>query len=138
MAKNSVSAQTVLAADVANNGTFTLGYPTGSVQADFTGDFANSADEEMIVNNNDVYDGTKVDISYGSTTITVTNKTGGTLKAGSSILLYLAKADVKPYSGPKAAAITAPTGGSTTDTECRTAVTSIIAALVAAGIVAAS
>jgi hypothetical protein len=134
--KNSVSASTVLAADVANNGTFTLAYPSGSVQADFTGDFANATDEEMIVNNNDAYDGTLVDIAYGASLITVTNKTGATLTAGSAILLRLAKADVAPYQGPKAAAITAPTGGATVDAECRAAVTSLIAAVKAAGITA--
>lgn len=136
MSKNFATASLTLAADVANNGTFTVGYPSGSAQADFTGNFANTADEQMIVNDNDVYDGTQVDISYGASNITVTNKTGGTLPAGASVMLYLAKADNVAYDGPKAAAITAPSGGATVDAEARTAIGSIIAALKSAGITA--
>jgi hypothetical protein len=102
-----------LTADVANAGTFTAAYPSGSVQADFLAPNVNTADEVMIVNDNDRWDGTKVDFAYGASLVTVTNNTGTTLKAGSKVQLQLAKATGISYFGPKAptfAALTAATG----------------------------
>lgn len=107
MATNtSVAVVTTLAADVANNGTFTVGYPSGYAQADFQGANANTADEAMIVNSNDRYDTTQIDFSYGSTTITVTNKTGITLKAGARVALSLPRGNRTVYRGPQSPAIT--------------------------------
>jgi len=47
----------------------------------------------------------------------------------------LADANDKPLIGPRQSAITAPTGGMTTDAEARTAINAIITALEAHGLV---
>lgn len=80
---------TVLAAAVANAGTFTVAYPTGTTQATFTQGLAGS-NSYMQVNGNDRYPaaasgaGTFA-ISYGASNITITNNLGFTLAAGTSI-----------------------------------------------------
>jgi hypothetical protein len=77
---------TILAAAVANNGTFTVPYPTGFSQGSFLNGLALS-NSSMIVNSNDKYvQGTGFTVSYGASLITVTNTTGLTLPAGASIL----------------------------------------------------
>lgn len=83
-------ATVVLAAAVANNGTFTLAYPTGTKQGDFVSGLAGS-NTYMVVNGNDKYTAASaaIALSYGSSLITVTNQTGITLPAGASILLNL-------------------------------------------------
>ncbi|MGF7008109.1 hypothetical protein [Aminobacter sp. BE322] len=88
-----VTAELTLGAAVASPaGTFTAAYPSGYAQANFTGINA-SATAYMIVNGNDRYEEAddEFDISYGASDVTVTNKTGGTLAAGTSILLGLAR-----------------------------------------------
>ena len=50
----------------------------------------------------------------------------------------LADSANKPLIGEQQAAITAPTGGATTDTEARTAINAIITALEAHGLVASN
>jgi len=83
----------VLATAVADSGTFTTGYPTGYVQADFTAGLADYGVSHMIVNRNDkVLEGSGgIALSFGSTTVTVTNNTGATLAAGSQIDLFYAQ-----------------------------------------------
>lgn len=83
--------ETTLASAVANAGTFTVPYPTGFAQADFTGINA-AAEAVMIVNNNDEYKETasQIAVSYDASEVTVTNSTGTTLPAGSLILMGLA------------------------------------------------
>jgi hypothetical protein len=74
-------------------GTFTVAYPAGMVQADFTS--ANAATVAyMIVNGNDRYEEVddEFDISYDASYVTVTNKTGATLAAGSKIIVGLSNA----------------------------------------------
>lgn len=119
MPTNSYAQQSlILAADVASPaGTFTASYPAGYVQADFLGANANTADELMIVNDNDKWDGTKVDFTYGASLITVTNKTGGTLKAGSRITLKLARGNTIQFNGVKSAAITTLTAATGTPSD---------------------
>lgn len=75
---------TRLVADVANNGTFTVGYPNGLVQGNFTGDLA-AAGAYCVVADNDKWTvaASQVSFTYGSTTITVTNTSGVTWKANS-------------------------------------------------------
>lgn len=142
MATNSFgTVKMILGSDVANNGTFTAAYPTGLVQADFQGADVNTADEAMIVNNNDSYNAAQVDFSFGASTVTVTNKTGATLKAGSELLLYYPRGNRGTYRGPQSAAIVALTdnsggtaadtiaaiGGTYSQTEVRNAVASLAA-----------
>lgn len=80
---------TVLAADVANAGTFDIAYPTGFVQNDFTAGLADVG-HYMIVNDNDKWTAaaSKMSISFGATTITVTNSTGAALTAGSKVRVW--------------------------------------------------
>ncbi len=80
-----------LAADVADSGTVTgIAYPSGTNQAYFTGENA-SATGVAIVNGNDVYTEASADstITYGASTITLTNGSGVTWPAGSTVLLQL-------------------------------------------------
>lgn len=93
--KNSFArVDTVLAAAVANSGTFTVAYPTGFVQASFTAGLAGTA-HYMVVNNNDKWTAaaSKMSVAFGASEITVTNSTGYTLAAGSEISIYLDQVD---------------------------------------------
>lgn len=77
---------TILAAAVANNGTFTVPYPNNFSQGSFSNGLALS-NSSMIVNSNDKYlQGVGFTVAYGASLITVTNTTGLTLPAGASIL----------------------------------------------------
>lgn len=84
--------EVVLSSAVANAGTVTLGYPAGTTQASFTGANA-SADGAVIVNDNDFYaekvSGVRVNFSYGSSDITLTNNTGVSWPAGSRVRAQL-------------------------------------------------
>jgi hypothetical protein len=88
------SATVVLASAVADSGTFTVSYPSGYTQADFTTGLAASG-SYMIVNGNDKWTvaASKMSVSYGSSDITVTNSTGGSLAAGSEVALYFSLQD---------------------------------------------
>lgn len=83
---------TVLTADVANSGTFTVGYPTGYVQNNFTAGL-NRSGSFMIVNGNDKYTAAQLSLAFGASLITVTNSTGVTLAAGSTVVLQVEVAD---------------------------------------------
>lgn len=104
------NSEVVLASAVADEGTFTVGYPAGFVQADFIGINASSA-AIMVVNDNDVYTEADAEIamSYGASNVTVTNDTGLTLAAGSKVIVGLA------YNGP-VTALTDNSGGTAADT----------------------
>ena len=81
----------VLAAAVADDGTVTgIAYPSGTNQAFFTSGNA-SATGVAVLNGNDVYAeaATKVGITYGASTITLTNTSGVTWPAGSDVILQL-------------------------------------------------
>lgn len=69
----------VLAADVANAGTFTLNYPAGTSRSDFLSGVFN----EFILNQVKLTWPDKFILTLGATTITVTNKSGATWLAGS-------------------------------------------------------
>lgn len=72
-------------------GTVTVAYPSGTTQASFTGDNA-LGQGVAILNNNDIYTevADKVDITYGVSDITLTNKSGRTWAAGEEVTLGLA------------------------------------------------
>lgn len=84
----------ILAAAVADDGTFDVAYPTGTTQADFNAGLAGS-NGVMIVNGNDRYaeGASGFTASYGAGTITVTNTTGAALAAGSEITLQFDQVD---------------------------------------------
>lgn len=102
-------------------GTVAISYPSGTVQADFTSDLA-SATSYLLVNDNDRYTeaADDFDISFGASTITITNKTGATWAAGTKITLNAANAstidpaDLTAY-GP-IASLTDSTTGTAGDT----------------------
>lgn len=80
---------TVLNADVANSGTFTIAYPSGFSQGSFS--TGQSSGAYMIVNGNDRYAAAdaKMSVTFGASNITVTNNSGKTLTAGSSVLVQV-------------------------------------------------
>ena len=102
-------------------GTVTVAYPSGLAQADFTGDNA-ATNAYLLLNYNDRYEEAddEFDISYGASNITVTNKTGATWAAGTTVIVGLANAlpitidDLRAF-GP-IADLTNSTGGTASDT----------------------
>ena len=118
----------------------TVPYPTGRVQADYTDDNA-ATDANLIINGNDRWTeaADNFDISYGASTITITNKTGATLPAGTTVILGTARnaalADVTTLAGTRtgtidgtiadAAAVSTSGGNTYADSAINTAITSI-------------
>jgi hypothetical protein len=74
-----------LASDVANNGTFTVSYPTGSNQASLRG----STGGRMVVDSDASFGqgAGGFTAAFGTSNITVTNTTGATLTAGRVITI---------------------------------------------------
>lgn len=72
-----------LAAAVADEGTFTVAYPSGYNQAALTG----TTGGEVLVGENDVWeqDDPGFAFAFGASNITVTNDTGATLAAGTEL-----------------------------------------------------
>lgn len=89
-----VTLTTNLMADVPNGGTVTLEYPAGFTQADFTGLNA-SADGRVVINNNEVYEervsGVRINLTYGASSITLTNNTGLTWAFLSVLIVELGR-----------------------------------------------
>ena len=141
----------VLAAAVADDGTVTgIAYPSGTNQAFFTSGNA-SATGVAVLNGNDVYAeaATKVGITYGASTITLTNKSDVTWPAGSDVILQLgyATSDVvtvveQPAIANLAALTDSPATADALRDELQTTVVAkvnaILVALRAAGVVATS
>jgi len=112
----------VLASAVANAGTVTLAYPSGTNQAFFTGANA-SADGAAVLNDNEVYPeagaGVRINITYGASDITVTNNTGVTWAAGSFLRVQLGRAgNDRPgfRTNPAIASLTDSSGGTASTT----------------------
>ena len=86
---------TTLASAVADDATFTIAYPSGYAQANFSKGQARSTGGYMIVNGNDRWSQADpgFSVSYGASNITVTNLTGASLAAGSTIDMHLDVAD---------------------------------------------
>lgn len=84
-----VTPRIVLTAAVANAGTVDVPYPVGTTQATFTGNFAAPNTGFVVLNDNEVYieraSGVRVGLSYGASTITVTNNTGVSWPVGATI-----------------------------------------------------
>jgi hypothetical protein len=81
-----------LASSVADGGTVTLAYPAGTTQASFIGANA-SADGAVVLNDNDLFiervSGVRVNFTYGSSDITLTNNTGQSWPAGTRVRAQL-------------------------------------------------
>lgn len=130
--------EVTLASDVADAGTFTVEYPSGTDQNTDWGDKS-----VIVVDHNDVFKEADSEIatSFGASNITITNDSGVTLGAGSFVRVQLDLApgnDLVVAQGGQMPAITDPTGGDTTDTEARAAINDILAALREFGIIASS
>lgn len=91
---------TVLASAVADDGTFTIGYPTGFTQGSFTAGLSDYGVSQIILNDNDVWlegDAPTADpkrgfeFSFGASSVTVTNRTGTTLAAGTEVSIFFAQ-----------------------------------------------
>lgn len=87
MANTYYAVPAVLSSAVANSGTVTISYPSGTTQASFTGSKA-SANGQVTVNGNEVYKqaDSKCSFTYGASDITVTNTSGVTWPAGASVV----------------------------------------------------
>lgn len=76
----------VLASAVTDSNTVTVAYPAGKTQGDLIG----STGGRVVINNNDAYpqagSGAAVVFTFGSSNITITNNTGVTWAAGSTLL----------------------------------------------------
>lgn len=88
--------EAVLASSVNTAGTFTVPYPAGFVQADLTG----STGGVMSLESGETFkqaasgDGT-IGLSFEASTITVTQRTGITLPAGTRVFLSFGEVDIK-------------------------------------------
>jgi hypothetical protein len=91
-----VSPTLVLAAAVANAGTVTVAYPSGTTQASFIGANVATNTGFAVLNGNEVYpeagSGVRVNFTYNGGDITVTNNTGVTWAAGSTLRLQFGRA----------------------------------------------
>jgi hypothetical protein len=82
---------TVLGSAVADDGTFTVAYPSGTTQGDFDKGLADLANSYVFLNNNDkvVYADPGINLAFGASEITVTNRTGASWAAGTEVDLHL-------------------------------------------------
>lgn len=92
----SVTPVIVLAAAVANAGTLVVAYPAGRVQADFIGANASANSGSAVLNSNEVYpeaaSGVRVNFTYNAGDVTVTNNTGVSWPAGSTLRVQFGRA----------------------------------------------
>lgn len=72
--------QVTLGADVADAGTFTVTYPSGNN----VGDFAFARGHYLSLNGKKLRQPADIGLAFGAASVTVTNRTGGTLPAGST------------------------------------------------------
>lgn len=105
----------VLASAVADEGTVTVAYPTGTAQADYIGSNA-ASDAVVVLNDNDVIlqGDPGIAISYGASNATLTNDTGIAWPAGTRLRVQFASAgnDRPGFSaGPAIASLTDSSGG---------------------------
>lgn len=82
-----------LTSAVADAGTVLVPYPAGRVQADFIGSNAAPDTGFVVLNGNEVYieraAGVRVGLTYNAGDVTVTNNTGDTWPAGSTIRVQM-------------------------------------------------
>lgn len=111
----------ILATAVANSGTVTLAYPSGTNQAYFTGLNARAA-SVVVLNDNDAYTqaASQIGVTFGGSDITLTNSTGFTWAAGTKVAVGLAYANAADaFSGQISAdmvALTDSSGGTASNT----------------------
>lgn len=135
-----VITEAILATAIADDGTLTLAYPSGTNQAYFTGANA-SATGAAVLNFNEVFAEADpgISLTYGSSDITLTNLSGFSWPAGSTLTVQLGRAgndrpgfqrspaitSLTDSSGGTAADTIAAIGSSYSQTEVRNAVASL-------------
>jgi hypothetical protein len=72
--------QGVLSGAVVDTGTFTVTYPTGTTR----GDFSLGVSHKLVMRGQVLSNPADIGLSFGATSVTVTNRTGATFTAGSS------------------------------------------------------
>lgn len=85
----------VIGTEVADSGTFTMAYPSGTTVGDFDKGLADLAACYVVLNKNDkvLYNTTGdyyVGIAFGASEITITNETGAAIPVGTVVDLHLA------------------------------------------------
>ncbi len=107
---------------VANAGTVLVAYPAGTVQANFIGANAAANTGSVVLNGNEVYpeagSGVRINLTYNAGDVTVTNNTGVTWPAGSTIRVQLGRVgNDRPSFGPGPAIVPVTTAfGTAADT----------------------
>lgn len=89
-----LSPKLVLAAAVANAGTLTVSYPSGTNQAFFTGQTGLS---QAVVDGATYPEGSgagTIAVAYGASNITVTNNSGVTWPAGAEVFVSFGRVDI--------------------------------------------
>lgn len=90
----------VLASAVANAATVVIPYPAGTTQSSLI----TSTGGELVLNDNDRYaqalSGVRVEFTFGASNITITNQTGVTWPAASTILVSFGSSDVEGRYNP--------------------------------------
>jgi hypothetical protein len=89
-----VTTSFTLGSAVANSGTVTIAYPTGTAQADFTTP-NNSATGVVVINSNDRWleSASQISIAYNAPSLVITNSTGVAWAAGSTVHVELGRAE---------------------------------------------
>lgn len=87
-------ANVTLAAAVADDGTFTVAYPSGTSQLSFNAGLAGTG-HYAILNDNDrwTYADPGINLSFGASEITVTNRSGYSWAAGTTVELFFDRQD---------------------------------------------
>ena len=78
----------VLGNAVANGGTFTVGYPTGTSLASFDSGLAGTG-HYLLLDDNDKYSSDDIAVSFGALGVVITNNSGDTWAAGSVVDVFL-------------------------------------------------
>ena len=82
-----------IASDVADAGTFTVAYPSGTTQLTFNaGNYKEGSGHSVVADQNKWPDASSSGIAFttfGASNITLTNNTGATLSAGTKVEVYL-------------------------------------------------
>lgn len=79
-----ISGKAIVTADVANGGTLTLSYPSGTTRADWAA--IDPASLQVNIGGQDTYKGAQVSAALGATMV-ITNSSGVTWKAGQSVMV---------------------------------------------------
>lgn len=83
------STDVVLTSAVANTGTVTVAYPSGTSQATFIGNRATTEAQQVILDDNNVLTPAQATLAYGASNVTVTNASGVTWAVGTRLRIQM-------------------------------------------------